>query len=50
MKYADWFDGNSMELEEFINNRNLARNNMFSNNTKFYSKIWEMLPTSLIEI
>ena len=27
-KHKDWFDGNSMELEELINNRNLARNNL----------------------
>ena len=33
-KLEDRFNGNSMELEEFINNRNLAKNNMFSKNTK----------------
>ena len=27
-KHEDWFDGNSMELEELINNMNLARNNV----------------------
>ena len=33
-KYEDGFDGNSMEMEELINNRNLPRNNMLSKNTK----------------
>ena len=33
-KHEDWFDWNSEELEELINHRNLARNNMLSNNTK----------------
>ena len=32
-KHEDWFDKN-VELEELINNRNLTRNNMLSNNTK----------------
>ena len=27
-KHENWFDTNSMELEELINNRNLVRNNM----------------------
>ena len=31
-KHEDWFDGNSMEREELINYRNLARNNMHSKN------------------
>ena len=29
-KHKDWFDKNSMELEELINNRNLARTNMLT--------------------
>ena len=29
-KHGDWFDRNSMVLEELINNRNIAWNNMFS--------------------
>ena len=33
-KHEDLFDGNRMELEELINNRNQARNNMLSKNTK----------------
>ena len=33
-KHDDWFDGNSMKLEELINNRKPAKNNMLSRNTK----------------
>ena len=33
-KHADCFDGNSMKLEELINNRNHARNNILSKNAK----------------
>ena len=33
-KHEDWFDGNRMELEEVISNRNLASNNMLNKNMK----------------
>ena len=34
-KHEVWFDGNSVKLEELINNRNLARNNTLSKNAMF---------------
>ena len=33
-RYKDRLNGNSMELEELINKKNLTRNNKFSKNTK----------------
>ena len=33
-KHVDWFERNSLGLEKLINNRNRARNNLLSKNTK----------------
>ena len=38
-KHKDWFDENSMELEELIDNRTLTKNNMLSKNSKS-TKAW----------